>query len=171
MESARIPSVDEIFRRFVGNGFSEFAGLMVEASIPVTEQVFNEIIETALRDNKNITACRVSIGPENQISVDLRTPLWFLPIHLKLRVEKSVDCTSSPKVRARLENLGFLGKLGSFLKALPNGVNMNGDLVVVDMGAFIPQEYKQFLDLVKSIAIRTEAGRVILDLKLEVEKR
>ena len=69
MESTRIQPMDEIFGRLIGNGFSELAGLTVDASIPVPEYIVNEMIESALRGNKNITACRMSIGRNNLVTV------------------------------------------------------------------------------------------------------
>src|ERR1051325_28880 len=104
--------MDEIFRRFIDNGFSEFTGLTVDASFPVPEHIINEVIQSILRGNKTITECRVSIGGGNQVSVQLKTPLWLLPIHLKLRLEKLVKFTDAPIVAAHLENNMLLGKLG-----------------------------------------------------------
>lgn len=172
MESTRIQPMDEIFGRLIGNGFSELAGLTVDASIPVPEYIVNEMIESALRGNKNITACRMSIGGNNLVTVQLKTPLWFAPIHLKLELEKSVDFSGSPKVKARLENLVLLGKLGSFFKALPKGFSLIGDRIVVDLDSLIStQEYKKLLDLVKSVEVRTEAGGIIFNVKIKVEEK
>lgn len=163
--------MDEIFRRFIDTGFSELVGLTVDASIPVPEHIINEMIGSALRGNKNISACRASIGRDNLVSVQLKTPLWFLPINLKLELEKSVDVTEYPKLKVRLENLVLLGKLGSFFKVLPEAVSLNGDHIVVDLAAFIPtHEHKKFLGLVKSVEIRTEVGVVIFNVKMKVEE-
>jgi hypothetical protein len=77
--------MDEIFRKLIDNNFSDLAGLTADASIPVPERIVNEIIKTALRGNKNIKNCRVSINSQNKISVNLKTPLWLWPINLKIK--------------------------------------------------------------------------------------
>jgi hypothetical protein len=162
--------MDKIFQRVIDNNFSDLAGLTAEASIPVPEYIVNEIIEAALRGNKKIKNCRVSISGQNKVSVNLKTTLWLWPINLKLRLERSVDFTGRPKIRASLENNVLLGKLGSLFKALPNGVNMQGDQVVVDVQSFLDTpDQRKILDLIKSIEVRTESGSVILDIKIEVE--
>jgi hypothetical protein len=96
--------MDKIFQRVIDNNFSDLAGLTADASIPVPEYIVNEIIEAALRGNKKIKNCRVSISGQNKVSVNLKTTLWLWPINLKLRLERSVDFTGRPKIRASLEN-------------------------------------------------------------------
>ena len=46
--------MDEIFRKLLDDNLSVLAGLTVNASIPVPEHIVNEIMEAALRGNKNI---------------------------------------------------------------------------------------------------------------------
>jgi hypothetical protein len=68
-----------------------------------------------------------------------------------------------------MENNRLLGSLGSLFNALPEGIKLYGDQVVIDLGAFLrTPEQKRFLTLVKSIGIRTEAGKLILDVRAEV---
>ena len=161
--------MDVIFRKLIDNNFSDLAGLTADASIPVPEQIVNEIIEVALRGNKNVKDCRVSISGQNKISVNLKTPLWLWPIIIKLKFERSVNFTGSPKIRASLENNVLLGKLGSLFKALPDGVNIQGDQVIVDVQSFLDTlEHRKMLDLIKSVEVRTELAKVIFDIKIKV---
>ena len=162
--------MDEIFRKLIDNNLSDLAGLTVNASIPVPEHIINEIVEAALRGNKNINDCHVSISGQNGISVKIKIPLWLWPINLKLQLESSVDFTSSPKIRASLENKALLGKLATLFKALPDGVSIHGGRVIVDVQSFLnTPEQRKILDLFKSIEIRTEQAKVIFDIKIKVE--
>lgn len=162
--------MDALFRKFLDNSFSDLAGLTMDASIPVPEQIVNEIIEITLRGNKNINACRVSIGGQNKVTLHLKTPLWLWPINIKLQLASSLDISGSPKIRASLENNVFLGRLGALFKALPAGVNIYGDQVIVDVQSFLETpEQGRMLDLLKSVEIRTEPARVIFDIKIKVE--
>lgn len=159
--------MDKIFTRLIHDNFSELAGLAIDASIPVPESLMNELVQSELRGNKNITALHITVHRENRLVVDLRTPMWPWPLNLKLKVFGSVDLSNSPKVRAFLENNVLLGKLGALFKTLPTGITLYSDQVAVDLGPFLPEEYKKFLPLVKSVDIRTEEGRLLLDAKIQ----
>ncbi len=161
--------MDKIFQRIIDNNFSDFRGLTADASIPVPDYIINEIVEALLQGNKSIDYCQVSIGGENRVTVNLKTPLWPWPLKLKLRLFKLVDLMSSPKIRAFLENYLLLGRMGSFLKALPNGINIRGDQVIVDIKSFLQDpEQERILDLIKSAEIQTEEGKAIINVRIEV---
>lgn len=163
--------MDEIFQRIIDNNFSDLKGLTVDASIPVPGQLINEIIEAALQENKNIEYCRVSIGGQNRVTVKLKTTMLPWPLDLKLKLFRSVDLARSPRIRASLENNLLLGKLGSFFKALPEGIKLYGDQVVVDIGSFLrTPEQRRMLDLIKAAEINTEEGKLILDVKVRVDE-
>jgi hypothetical protein len=163
--------MEEIFQKIIDNNFSDFKGLTADLSIPVPQSMINEIIEVALQRNKNIESCQVTIHEQNRVSVNLKTTALPWALNLKLKLDKSVDLASysSPKIRAWLENNKLLGSLGSFFNILPEGVKLYGKQVVVDLGAFLrTREQKRLLDLIKSIDIKTEEGKIILDIKGEV---
>ena len=164
-------SMDQIFKKLIASNFSDLKGLTVDASVPVPQYIVNEIIEAALHGNKNIEYCQVSIGVQNRVSVKLKTTMLPWSLDLKLRLFKSVDLVRSPRIRASLENNILLGKLGSFFRALPKGINLYGNQVVVDIQSFLSTpEQKKFLDLIESAEINTEEGKVILDVKIRVDK-
>jgi hypothetical protein len=165
--------MDKIFQRLFNNNFSELRGMVVDASIPVPEALINEMIQAALKGNKNIASLRAAVHPQNRISLDIKTTLLPLTLHLKLKLDSSVDFASysSPKIRAWMENNRLLGSLGTMFNALPEGIKLYGDQVVIDLGAFLrTPEQRRLLSLVKSVGIRTEEGKVILDAKIEVHE-
>jgi hypothetical protein len=160
--------MDVIFNRLLGNNFSELPGLRVDARIPVSERLANEVIEISIRENKNIEYCRLSIGGQNRVVANIKTPLWPWPVGLKLKLFKEVDFSSSPKVRAFLENHLLLGRLGALVKALPEGIVLYKDQVSVDIGSFLQTtEQKRYLRLIKTVEINTEDGMIIFDVKIK----
>ena len=164
--------MDKIFQRIIDNDFSELKGTTVDASIPVSQALINEVLETVLRGNKTIQSCQVSVQAQNRVSVHVKTTLLPWSLNLKLKLDKEVDFASfsSPKIRAWLENNRFLGSLGSFFNALPEGVKLYGDQLVIDLGAFLrTPEQKQILKLVRSVGIQTKAGTVILAVNVRVD--
>ncbi len=163
-------AVNKIFQKIIDNGFADLDGLTVDASIPLPQQMINEIIEAALQGNQNIEYCRLSIGEQNRISVNVKTTRWPWPISMKVWIFKSVDLAPSPKIRALLENNIILGKLGSFFKALPEGVKLYGEQIVIDVGSFLQTEQqRKFLDMVKSMEVRTEKGKLICDIQIRID--
>jgi hypothetical protein len=170
MSNAALTAVNEIFQRIIANNFSDLGGLAVDVSIPVSQQLVNEIIEAALQGNQNIEYCRVSIGEQNRIFINVKTTRWPWPVNLKVWVFQSVDIRPVPKIRVLLENNVLLGKLGSFFKALPEGVKLYGEQIVIDVRSFLKTEQqKKFLDLVKSMEIQTEKGKLIFDVQIRID--
>jgi hypothetical protein len=160
--------MDAIFQRLVNNNFSEVPGMEVNARIPVSEQLVNEIIAALLQGSQNIEYCRVSIGAQNHVSANVKTPLWPWPLNLKLKLFREVDFSGSPKARAFLENNVLLGKLGALFKALPDGILIYENQISVDLGSFLQTpEQKQLLQMVKAVEINTEAGKIIFDINLQ----
>lgn len=159
--------MDKIFQRLIDANFEALDGLTVDASIPVTEQLANEIIATALQENPELEYCRVKIQRENRITCDVKSPRWPWPFNVKLRLFGSVDFTGSPTLRAFLENNILLGQLGSLFHALPDEVRIFEDQVSVDLGTFVrSQEHKALLALIETLEIRTEEGRIFFDIKI-----
>jgi hypothetical protein len=165
--------MDNVFKKIIDTNFSDLKGMTVDASIPVPQFLINELMAEALKGNKNIASVQASIHPQNRISFDVKTTLLPWPLNLKLKLDKSVDLASysSPKIRAWLENNRLLGSLGSMLSALPQGIKLYGDQIVVDLGAFLrTPEQKRLLRLLKSVDIRTEEGKVILNARIDVDE-
>jgi hypothetical protein len=164
--------MDKIFQKIIRNNFSDLQGMTVDASIPLPQRLINELIAEAVKGNKNIASVQAAIHPQNRISVGVKTTVLPWPLNLKLKLDRSVDLASysSPKIRAWMENNILLGSLGSALNVLPEGIKLYGDQIVIDLGAFLPTaEQKSLLKLVKSVGIRTEEGKIILDAKLEID--
>lgn len=165
--------MDKIFQRIIHNNFSELRGTTADASIPVSQSLINELLAETLRGNKNIASLQASIHPQNRVSLDVKTALLPWTLNLKLKLDKSIDFASysSPKIRAWMENNRLLGSLGSLFNALPAGIKLYGDQVVIDLGVFLrTPEQRSLLSLVKSVDMRTEEGKVILDAKIEVNE-
>lgn len=160
--------MDTIFTQVLQNNFSEFNGLVIDASIPVTESLANEIIAEALAGNRELTYCRIAILPGNRVNAEIKSPRWPWPFHLKLQLFGSLDFTHSATVRAFLQNNVLLGRLGALLNALPPGVHIYEDQVSVDIESFIQDpQHRRFLNLIKSVAIKTEEQKIIFDIHME----
>lgn len=164
--------MDKIFQKIVDNNFSDLKGTIVDASVPVPQALVNELIKAALPGNRTVESIQASVHAQNRVSLNVKTTLLPWPLNLKLKLDKAVDFASysSPKIRAWMENNRLLGSLGSLFNALPPGIKLYGNQVVVDLGAFLrTPEQKRLLELVRSVGIQTEEGQVILDIHAEVD--
>ena len=164
--------MDKIFQKIIDNNFSDLKGMTADASVPAPEYLINELTAAAILGNKAIESCKVSIHGQNLVYANVKTTLLPWSLNLKMKLDKSVDfgSFSSPKIRAWLENNILLGKLGALFNLLPEGIKLYGNQIVIDVAAFLPTpELRRMLDLVKSVEIRTEEGKVILGVRIEVE--
>jgi hypothetical protein len=164
--------METVLRKIIDNHFSDLAGLTADASIPLSQALINELIAAVLQGNKTLQSCQVSVHEQNRVSVRLKTSSLPLALNLKLKLDKSVDLSSfsSPKIRAWLENNQLLGSLGSLFNVFPEWAKLYGNQVVIDLGYFLPaSEQKQLFELIKSVDIKTEEGKAIFDIKIEVE--
>lgn len=160
--------MEQIIQRLLENHLSELEGLIVDATIPIPEPLINELVAASLAGNKKVTYVHISIGEQNRMDVQVKTPLVPWQINLKLKLFRSVELTGSPKLRAFLENNLLLGKLGSLFNALPDGIFLYDDQISIDLGKFLPSpDLRQLLDLVKEMDVRTSPGKLIIDVKLE----
>lgn len=162
--------MDEIFRELIESNFSDLRGLTAHASIPVPQQLVNEIILAAIQDHSKIRDFEVLIHRQNRVSINLKTALWPWPVELKLRLDTRVDFSGSPKIRARLENKVLLARIGSLLNVLPAGIHIREGQIILDVESFLSvPEQSRILELIRSVEIKTEEGKVIVDVKIAVD--
>ena len=162
--------MNEILQRMIDGNFSELDGLKVDASIPLSEHLVNEFVAAALQGNRRITNCYIAIHGDNRFVVNLKTPLWPLSIKLKLQLDRSVDIINGPKIKALLMNFSLAGKLGAALKALPQGITMQHDKVIIDLDSFpMPQDQRKWLPLIKAVEVSTEEAKINLEIKIQID--
>lgn len=165
--------MDKIFQKIIDSNFSDFKGSTLHGSVPVSQSLINEITVIALQGNRTIRDCEVLIHAGSMVSVNVRTTLLPWVLKLRLKLDKSLDLGSysSPKLRAWLENHRLLGSLGSFFNMLPEGIDVYGNQLVIDMGVLLEtSEQKKLLALIRSAEIRTEEGKVIFEVSIKVDE-
>lgn len=157
--------MDKIFQRLMDGDLTEVNGFTVDAGITVSEELANEIVALIIEDTPQVESCRVKIHAENRIALDVKSSLWPWPLQVKLRLFRSVDVADSLRLRAFLENHLLLGKLGSLLKLLPDGIQFYEDQVSIDLSAFASShEQSALLSWIKTAEISTEEGRLLVDV-------
>jgi hypothetical protein len=155
--------------------FAGIQGARVALSIPIAERLLNDALALALPPTLPVRNLSVKPLANNQLSVSGSvTNAPFLP-PLALTFEIDVQPTA-PDWRLRLRMLslpGLLSMAGSLFKLdtmLPPGVRLEGQRVVVDIRALLEQRgFGDLLPHVDAIRVRSEAGRVVVELEAVVK--
>ena len=164
--------MDNVFKRILDNHFSDLKGTVVQAKIPVPQALINELLQAGLKGKRSISSIQIAVHPQNRVSANVKTTLlpWALNLTLKLDTSLDLGSYSSPKLRAWMENNQLLGSLGAFFNALPEGIRLYGNQLVMDLAVLLgAPEQRKYLELIKSVRIQTEAGKVILDIQAAIE--
>lgn len=157
--------------------FRDLAGTTINATVPVSERLLNEIVAATLPKNVPVRDVRVHPEPGNRFSVRIAPKAAFLPqLTLKLDIERQPQFPTQPELVLRMATmgglLGFASAAFPIASMLPPGVRLEGERIVVDLRALAHREgVLDLLELVKDLQITTEAGRLIVRVSAEAAPR
>ena len=149
-------------------GFPDLAGSEGQGAIRVSERLLNTILAGQLSGSASIRELRVSPRVGNRFGVRIVLAKSFIPpISLDVLIDKQPSLPGDPVLGFTLSGMGgllrFAGPVAGFLKALPPGVRMEGDRVLVDIRAVLARQgLTTLLDYIKDIAVGTEEGRLVV---------
>jgi hypothetical protein len=155
-------------------GFADLAGSEGHAAIRVSERLLNTIIGHRLQGSTSIRELHVSPRAGNRLGVRVVLAKSFLPpISLEVLIDKQPALPGDPVLGLTLSGMGgllrFAGPVAGFLKALPPGVRMEGDRVLVDIrAALAPHGLTSVLHYVEEVLVATEEGRLLILFKASV---
>ena len=169
----------DLLRRQPASGFADFPGAVVTGTLPLTEQVLNDIVaETVLKKNGPIKRFHVAVLPANRLVLDLTIEKWlFTPqFQVTLDVDKMVNFPADPVLRLRLAHVEgpFAGLVEPVLNIIVpdgTGVRVSGRLIEIDLGALLRKGGQGYLiPLVKLLHLSTKQGRAEIDFALKVDE-
>ncbi len=167
--------------------FSAFAGARLNLSLPFSQQMLNEALAQA-REGKDgpLKEIQLEIQAANQVQVRLVIQMFGLSKSLSfdLHIEPNLGFPASPRLQLALPSAHpLLGKVLEILTSsfglLPGGIAIVERVITVDLtqaiegGAPTPEEQataRTFLSLIKRGEIQTQAGKLILNLQMEVDE-
>ena len=156
------------------NGFPGFTGAHVAAFIPLAASLLNDVIARALPAGAAVSDVQVEPQAGNAIRIRLRlarAPL-IPPLSITLLIEQQPRFPDSPVLGLRLASSGLtmLARAASrFLEALPPGLRMDNDLVLVDIAELLRQRGgSEWLKYVQELEITTAPGAVLLSVRAAV---
>ena len=168
--------MEKLFNRHKAHGFSEFKGLHLDATIPITEVVLNDAVQNILgTHNDNVQHLRISIRDQNILNVDLRVKLGLLAktFNFDAIVDEKIDFQASPMLKLTLSGSGLpLGILARIANAvfgvLPEGVSI-GRTIEVNLSTMLSDRgLDDIIPLLKVAHIETISEKLILRIRVEV---
>jgi hypothetical protein len=156
-------------------GFPGIAGAHVAAFIPVSASLLNEVLARALPSSAPVSDVHIEPQAGNALRVHLRiarAPI-IPPLTITLLIERQPQLPDSPVLVLRLASSGLtvLARAANrFLEALPPGVRMENDLILVDIAELLRQRGALiWLQYVRELEITTAPGAVLLSVRASVK--
>jgi hypothetical protein len=164
-------TLEPLFRR-LGVDPSEIAGTSLAGEIPIAERLINRLIEQRLGRHAHVASVRIAAQPDDQclVRIDLRSRI-MPPLNVLVRIERQPDLPHDPTLRLRwsMPSAGplatFAGKLAGYFKALPEGVQVDGDVIVVDLRALLRSRgLEELVTVVRRVAVHTRPGAMVVQI-------
>jgi hypothetical protein len=154
-------------------GFPGFTGAHVAAFIPVSADLLNELIAQALPAGGHVSEVQVDPQAGNAVRVRVRIAVPLIPpLTVTLLIERQPRFPDSPVLVLRLASsrLTVLARAASrFLEALPPGLRMEDDLVLIDIAELLRQRGAiAWLQHVQELEITTAPGAVLVSVRASV---
>ena len=163
------PRFIPLLGRLRATRFAELAGSDARATIRISDRLLNEAVSTF---TASATAVRdISVHPRagNHIDVQLKLarPSFLPPVNLTLHIERQPNLPNAPELVLRVLGAGGILRLAgpaiASSGALPPGVRLEGDRVLVDVRALaIARGAAELLEFVEQVQVETEDGALVL---------
>ena len=160
-----------LFRRQQASGFEDLRGAEASVTLPVSERLLNEAIAESLPRSAAVREVHVSPQAGDRFAVRARigSSSWMPAITLGLAIDRQPDLPSSPVLVLRLETSGLSALAGAavrFLDALPPGVRMEQDRIIVDIAKLLEARgLAPLLAYVNELRVTTVDGAVVLFIR------
>lgn len=165
--------ISELVRRLQATGFRDLSGTRIVATVPVSEQLVNEVVAATLPRTISVRDVRVQPLAGDAFSVRITPRIALLPsITLRLEIVEQPALPGSALLVLRLATMGgLLGLAGALPIAnmLPPGVRLDGDRIVVDLRVLAAQQgAAELMDHLAALRVNTQEGRVVLHMDIAV---
>lgn len=157
------------------SGFGDIAGARVTATVPLTEELLNEIIAACLPAPGAIRTLTVHPRADNRLGVRVKfaRPEFAPPLSATLALERQPQLPAHPQFELRVMGLpgllAFAAPLVSIQSLLPPGIHLERDRVRVDLAALLLRHGQaDLLGYLEDFRLTAEAGRLLIDVRVVV---
>jgi hypothetical protein len=172
--------VDERFlrllRRQQASGFDDVRGAEASVTVPVSERLLNEAITDAMPPSAPVRDLSVKPIAGDRFAVRARIgSSAFLPaFNVTLTIHQQPAFPASPVLVLTMEGSGLLSFAGPalrFLDALPPGIRVDHDRILVDLATLLEARglggYLQYVD---DLRINTVEGAVLVSFRASIKR-
>jgi hypothetical protein len=167
------PRLPKILEKLRASRFAEIKGARASFSIPVSEQLLNELITAAMPSTAPLRDLHVRPQADNRLVVRARAArLDFLPpMNISLQIEQQPQLPDTPLVVRILSLPGLLSVAGSLMSpnSLPPGIRLDRERVLVDVRQLLESKgFGEIVPLIERLQVSSEEGRLLLDVDIRV---
>jgi hypothetical protein len=167
--------VRDRLRELTGVGIEELAGGHVEGEIPLTDAVVTGLARRYLPASAPMSDLQIEAqdGDVVTIQAGLRGSRLLPQVRVVARIEQQPDLPQSPVLGLRwsVPGLGpltmFAGPLLSLFKALPPGIDADGDRIAVDIAHLLRSRgLGDLLPQLTRLRVTTRQGAIVIGFSL-----
>jgi hypothetical protein len=171
--------INDIIRERLGTDISTFAGATTTGEVPLPDEFVNGLIAERLAGHAQIAALQVQAQEGDVVAVQFVPRARLLPpVRILARVERQPEFPENPRLILRwtMPAAGplamFAAPVLSYFKALPPGIRMNGDRLVVDVAESLRSRgFDEVLGFVRRLTVHTRPREFLVRFELGVERR
>jgi hypothetical protein len=172
-----MPPLTEQFRRLVGFDAHELAGATVGGEIPLPESLINRVIAQQLATRAApVKAVRVQPHDGERLTMTIATASRLMPgVRIDARIEQQPEFPRPAILGLRwsVPGMGPLALLAApalaFFKALPPGIRVEGDRLLIDVGELLwSHGYGELLDFITRLSVITREGAILARFEIRI---
>ena len=161
--------------RIIASGLQEIRGARIDATIPISERLINEILNEEFTQPGRVLAFEIRVGANNEIDAGVRIAVgpftkWVRAV---LVVEPVALPGGNPMIALRIASgLGVVSKIIELFASsrLPPGVRLAAGRITIDLnGIPAAQPYRQYWRMIRRLEIVTRPHLVVIDAVLQVD--
>ena len=169
------PKLATLLSRLHGTRFADLSGSEAYTVIRIGERLLNEASARFLASSTVVRTVTIHPRASNQIELQLKLakPAFLPPFNVTLHIDQQPRLPDHPQLVLRMMGAaGLLRLAGPAIEssgALPPGVHIEADRVVVDVGRLLQMHGRSdVLEYAEQLHVSTEEGRLVVAVQLRV---
>ena len=169
------PRLASLLARLRAARFADLAGSEAYTVIRIGERLLNESAAAFIPASSMVRDVRIHPRASNQIDVQLKLakPAFLPAFNISLQIDRQPQLPEDAELVLRLSGAGGLLRLAApaieSYGALPAGVRLDGDRVIVDVRrALQSRGHGEVLDYVDQLQVLSEESRLVLAIQFKV---
>ncbi len=163
-------NIPQLVRERLGIDLQEVAGARVWGEIPVTEEAVNRLLAERLQHHPQVQSVRVQAQEGDVLAIQAVPRMRMMPpLRILARIERQPQFPEDPRLLLHwsMPAVGplalFAAPVLSYFKALPAGIDMDGDRVIVDLRTLLRgRGLEETLAYVRDVQVHTRPGGLVV---------